>query len=469
MENNIMKKFKMELKKVGGTAAPMVVVAVVQYLLQVVSVIMVGQIDAMSLAAVAIATSFTNVTGFSFLVGMAGGLETLCGQAYGAKQYKKLGIYTYSTLFSLLLICVPISVLWIYIDKILILLGQNSSISILARNYAVWLIPNLFSYAVLQALIRYFQTQNLVLPILFSALLSLCIHIPLCWALVFRLKLEMVGAALSIGLSYWLEVIALGLYAKYSPSCEKTRAAFSMDAFRCIREFLQFGFPSAVMVCLEWWVYELLVLLAGILPDSKVETSVLAICITITSLHYFVPYGLGAALSTRISNELGAGNPQAAKLALWTLISIAFVESVIISAALFSSRHILGYAFSNDVTIVRYIANMVPLLCLTLISDSLQVVLSGFIRGCGWQHMGAYVNLGAYYLVGTPLAITLTFLFKLRGKGLWIGLTAGSAVQATMLAIVAIFTNWEKQAKLARERMFNKEQSDDTFREVEME
>lgn len=68
MDNKIMKKLKMELKKVTATAAPMVIVAVVQYLLQVVSVIIVGQIDAISLAAVAIATSFTNVTGFSFLV-----------------------------------------------------------------------------------------------------------------------------------------------------------------------------------------------------------------------------------------------------------------------------------------------------------------------------------------------------------------------------------------------------------------
>lgn len=179
---------------------------------------------------------------------MAGGLETLCGQAYGAKQFKKLGIYTYSGLISLLLICVPISVLWIFTDKLLILLGQDPSISILARNYAVWLIPNLFSYAILQALIRYFQTQNLVLPILYSAFLGLCIHIPLCWILVFGLKLEMVGAALSIGVSYWLEVILLGFYAMYSSVCEKTRADFSMDGFRCIREFLQFGLPSAVMV-----------------------------------------------------------------------------------------------------------------------------------------------------------------------------------------------------------------------------
>ncbi|KAG5528037.1 hypothetical protein RHGRI_028839 [Rhododendron griersonianum] len=68
----------------------MVVVTVSQYLLQVVSMSMAGHLGEISLSSAAIATSFTNVTGFSFLFGMAGALETLCGQAYGAEQYKKL-------------------------------------------------------------------------------------------------------------------------------------------------------------------------------------------------------------------------------------------------------------------------------------------------------------------------------------------------------------------------------------------
>jgi hypothetical protein len=57
---------------------------------------------------------------------MAGSLETLCGQAYGAKKYQKLGIYTYCSIISLILVCLPISFLWMFIDKLLILLGQDN-------------------------------------------------------------------------------------------------------------------------------------------------------------------------------------------------------------------------------------------------------------------------------------------------------------------------------------------------------
>ncbi|KAK9013124.1 hypothetical protein V6N11_041145 [Hibiscus sabdariffa] len=88
--------------------------------------------------------------------------------------------------------------------------------------------------------------------------------------------------------------------------------------------------------------------------------------------------------------------------------------------------------------------------------DSLQAVLSGVARGTGWQHIGAYVNLGAYYLVGIPVAALLCFVANLRGKGLWTGIVCGTTVQALVLALVTAFTNWQKQASNARERMLEK-------------
>lgn len=179
---------------------------------------------------------------------MASALETLCGQAYGAEQFQKLGIYTHCSIISLIIVCFPISLLWIFTDKLLILVGQDPSISRIAKKYAIFLIPNLFSYAVLQSFIRFFQVQSLILPMLYSSVLTLCFHIPLCWALVFKIKLGSNGAALAVGLSYWFNVLLLGFYIKCSSECEKTRASFSIDVFSSIKEFIRFAVPSAVMV-----------------------------------------------------------------------------------------------------------------------------------------------------------------------------------------------------------------------------
>ncbi|KAJ0042971.1 hypothetical protein Pint_18695 [Pistacia integerrima] len=473
-------RFVEELKKGSRIAAPMVAVSVLQYLLQVVSVVMVGHVSQLALSSVAIATSLTNVTGFSLLVslfnfsefkhranrgkllnfvffnqsGMAGGLETLCGQAYGAQQYRKLGIYTYSAIISLILVCFPVIILWIFMDRFLILIGQDPTISHKARKYSMWLIPALFGSAVLKPLTRYLQTQSLIIPMLTSSFFILCFHVPVCWILVFKLGLGNLGAALAFSLSTWLNVILLGIYAMYSSACEKTRASLSKEACLAMGQFFRLAVPSAIMICLKWWSMELLTLSSGLLPNPKLETSVLSICLTISTLHFTIPYGLGAAASTRVSNELGAGNPLVARMAVWAALFLASIEAVTVSTVLFSCRYVLGYAYSSDKQVVKYIAVMTPLICLSVITDSFQAVLSGVARGSGWQHIGAYINLGAFYLVGLPIAGVLGFVAHLKGKGLWIGIVAGSIVQLTFLSLITSLTNWKKQAAKARERVF---------------
>ncbi|CAL5324799.1 unnamed protein product [Camellia sinensis] len=418
-----------EVKKVGWIVMPMVVVTVSQYLLQVVSMSMAGHLGEVSLSSAAIASSFTNVTGFSLLwllspgvmqfpfhndlitrFGMAGALETLCGQAYGAEQYQKLGIYTYASIVSLILVCLPVSLLWIFMDKLLVSIGQDPLISHQAGKYAMWLIPALFPYAILQSLVRYLQTQSLILPMLLCSVVTLCFHVPLCWALVFKSNMGNTGAALAIGLSYWLNVILLGFYLKGSPVSEKTGLSFSKDVFRSIGQFFRFAVPSAVMVCLEWWSYEVLILFS----------------LTTASLHYYIPYSFGAAASTRVSNEVGAGNPQAARLAVWAVMVLEAAEATIAATTLFCCRNILGHAYSDDKEVVDYVKDMTPLLCLSIFMDSFQAVLSGVARGSGWQHIGAYVNLGAFYLVAIPVALILGFVLHLGGKGIWMGLTTGA-------------------------------------------
>ncbi|KAJ1443206.1 Multi antimicrobial extrusion protein [Sesbania bispinosa] len=450
-----------ELKKVGRIAAPMVVTTVLQYLLQVVSVVMVGHLSQLSLASVAIATSVTNVSGFSVLSGMAGGLETLCGQAFGAEQYEKFGTYTYTAVISLTMVSAPITVLWTFMDKILTLLGQDPTISLEARKYAIWLIPALFGAAILKPLTRFFQTQSLIFPMILSSFVVLCFHIATCWTLVFKLELGHIGTAISFSLCTWLNVTVLLFFVKYSSACEKTRTPFSKKAFFGIRQFFRFAVPSAAMICLKWWACELLVLMAGLFPNPKLETSILSICLTISTLHFTIPYGFGAAASTRVSNELGAGNPKAVRVAVSAAMFIGITEAIIVSAALFGCRHILGYAYSNDSMIVHYVAVMTPLLCLSIFMDSLQAVLSGVARGSGWQHLGAYVNLGAFYLVGVPVGALLGFVAHFRAKGLWIGIVTGSIVQSIFLCIITALTNWKKQAIMARERIFDATSPDD--------
>ncbi|KAK6151028.1 hypothetical protein DH2020_015960 [Rehmannia glutinosa] len=451
--------FAVELNRVNWIALPMIVVTVSQFLLRVSPMFMLGHLDELSLSSASIATSLCNVTGFSVVFGMASALETLCGQAYGAEQYKKVGTFTCGAILCLFLVCLPVSLLFILTEKLLLLTGQDPLISAEAGKFAIQLIPTLFPYAILQCLVRYLQCQSLILPMVWSSLASLCFQLPLCWAFVFKLNLGNAGAAFSIGISYWFNVILLVLYVKYSPACNKTRVSFSTDVFVTVMEFFQLAIPSAAMVwcqCLQSGVvvvranttavrsvakstnrdisaFNMVYLIcdAAAVNDSKIQimhiskSLIFSACsFTISYLHYHVPYSFGAAASTLISNKLGAGKPEAARVTVHAVLALSIAEFLIASITIVICGHILGYAFSEEKEIVDYVQKMAPFLGLSIIMDGLQAVLSGVARGSGWQNIGAYVNLGAYYLVGTPVALLLAFVLHLKGQGLWSGLLA---------------------------------------------
>ncbi|KAM7276352.1 hypothetical protein ACFE04_018218 [Oxalis oulophora] len=443
-----------EAKRVCCIAGPMVAVNLSHFFLQVIALMMVGHLGELYLSGTAIAISFCAVTGFSVVFGMASALETLCGQAYGAGQYQRLGTQMYTCIFCLVLICIPLSLLWLYMGKLLVFFGQDPLISQEAGKFATWLIPALFAYAILQSLVKYFQTQSLVRPLIVTATISICFHMCLCWGLIFKVGLGTVGAALAIGISYGLNAILLGLYMKYSSSCAKTRGPISMELFQGIREFFRIAIPSACMGCLEWWSFEFLTLLSGLLPNPKLEASVLSVCLSTTTTLFTIPDGLAAAVSTRVSNNLGAGNPKAARTAAYTVMFLTLTLALIVSSVLFASRNVFGYVFSNEKEIVESVTAMAPLVCLCVVLNSFQAVLSGVARGSGWQEIGAYVNLAAYYLCGIPMAAVLAFWLQLRGHGLWIGILAGAFVQSALLMIITCRQNWDKQARKARARIF---------------
>ncbi|CAN6445893.1 unnamed protein product [Victoria cruziana] len=418
-----------EVRRQGAIALPMVLVNMFQFLLQIISLMMIG---------------------------MASALETLCGQAYGAGQYQKLWLYTQKATVSLLLVCIPITILWFYMEKLLILIGQDPHISFEAGKYAVCLIPGLFAAAFLQPMVKFLQSQGLVLPLLVTSAVTLCLHVPVCWLLLFKTSVGHVGAAIAVSLSYWVNVAALALYIKSADACKKTYTPFSMEAFSGICNFLRLAVPSAVMVCLEYWSFESLILLSGLLPNPELEASMLSICLYTLYLAYSIPFGLAAAASTRVSNELGAGRPRMAQLAVFVVILLAVIDFSIVSTTIYTIRYLLGHAYSSDAEVIQYVVKMAPLVSVSSCMDSIQGVLSGVARGCGWQELGAYVNLGAFYLLGIPVSSVLGFHFHYGGIGLWIGIMCGSTAQTILLSLITGFTNWQRQAEKARDRVLDK-------------
>ncbi|XP_061988300.1 protein DETOXIFICATION 16-like [Rosa rugosa] len=444
-----------EVKKQLWLAGPLISVSILQYSIQIIAVMFVGHLGELSLSGATMALSFTSVTGFSLLMGMSSALDTLSGQCYGAKQYHMMGIHMQRAMFVLLLVCIPLAIISANTRIILIALGQDVDISTEAGKFARFNIPSLFAYALLQCLVRFLTTQNIVFPMMLSSGITTLLHIPICWLLVFNSGLGGRGAALANSISYWINVVLLVLYVRFSSSCAKTWTGLSKEAFQNVVTFLRLAIPSAVMVCLEMWSFELIVLLSGLLPNPELETSVLSISLNTAAMVWMIPFGLSSAVSTRVSNELGAGHPKTARLSVCVVLVMAITEGLLVGLVLILIRNFWGYAYSNETEVIDYLATMMPILATSNFLDGLQCVLSGTARGCGWQKIGAYVNLGSYYLVGIPLAVLMAFILHVGGKGLWLGIICALIVQVLSLLTITIRTNWEKEAKQATERVYD--------------
>ncbi|KAL2622616.1 hypothetical protein R1flu_002821 [Riccia fluitans] len=432
-------------------AGPLMVANLLQTLISIVSLMFVGHMGSLALSGSQIAGTMTGATGIHVLAGMANALETLCGQAYGAKEYRLSGIFLQRAIFVLTLCCIPISFIWWNTAPILKFIGQDPAISEAAQEYSRFLIPSLFAQAFSQPLMKFLQTQSAVKPLAVLSAVTLAIHVALCYLVILYLGVGFRGAAIVNGISLWIQVFFLGLYVNFSSTCKKTWTGFSTEAFDDIYLFLKIAVPSALMICLQFWCFNIITLISGLLPNPQLETSSYAVSQNILTIAFMIPWGLSAAVSTRVSNKLGAGLPFEAKAAMKVTVSAALIEGVTISLLFISLRNVFPLIFTSDPGVVNYVSSMAPFMAIVAILDSYQGILSGVARGCGWQRLGAYTSLIGYYGVGIPVSLLMTFYFNFHVYGLWIGIICGDFTQGYLLSYITLNLNWQKLADEATE------------------
>ncbi|KAG4386099.1 hypothetical protein GLYMA_12G225600v4 [Glycine max] len=175
-----------------------------------------------------------------------------------------LGIYLQGSCIISLIFSIIISIIWFYTEPILVLLHQSPDIARTAALYMKFLIPGVFAYSFLQNISRFLQTQSVVMPLVALSALPLLIHIGIAYGLV-----------------QW-------------PGLSFAGMARIFNAFIPLRIYKHETGPA---LCCNVWSIRLLVLvfLAGLLPDSQITTSLIAICLNTQFIAHMVPVGLGAA------------------------------------------------------------------------------------------------------------------------------------------------------------------------------
>ncbi|GLT70674.1 hypothetical protein SLA2020_427360 [Shorea laevis] len=439
-----------EAISIAKIAFPMILTGLMLYLRPLISMIFLGHLGELALAGGSLAIGFANITGYSILSGLAMGMESICGQAFGAKRYKLLGLTLQRTILLLILTSIPISILWLNMKRILLLCGQDESIATEAQSYLLFSLPDLLAQSLLHPLRIYLRTQSITLPLTFCAIFSILLHVPINYLLVSYLQFGIRGVAFGGVLTNFIFVTLLVLYILISGVHQKTWGGCSTECFKEWKSLLSLAIPSCISVCLEWWWYEIMILLCGLLSNPKATVASMGILIQTTSLIYIFPSSLSFSVSTRVGNELGAEQPKRAKHAAMVGLSGGFLLGL--SALVFSITVKSTWAtmFTQDQEIKDLTSLVLPIIGFCELGNCPQTTGCGVLRGTARPKVGANINLGCFYLVGTPVAVGLAFFSGYDFRGLWLGLFAAQASCAMTMMVILARTEWDFEAERAK-------------------
>uniref|UniRef100_A0A5B6YMH3 Uncharacterized protein n=1 Tax=Davidia involucrata TaxID=16924 RepID=A0A5B6YMH3_DAVIN len=238
-----------ESKKMWHIAGPAMLTAVSQFSIGFVTAAFIGHLGDVELAAVSVVQNVIEGFVYGVMLGMGSALETLCGQAVGVGQVSMLGIYLQRSWIITGVTALFLTPFYVFASPLLKLLHQNKDISELAGKYSIWVVPQLFAYALNFPIQKFLQSQSKVWVMTVISMVALAIHVVLNWVLVTKLKHGLLGAAIAGNISWWILVLAQIVYV-VSGFFPDAWTGFSLLAFRSLTGFVKLSLASAVMLWL---------------------------------------------------------------------------------------------------------------------------------------------------------------------------------------------------------------------------
>ncbi|KAL2658130.1 hypothetical protein AAZV13_03G005000 [Glycine max] len=370
---------------------------------------------------------------------MGTALSTLCGQAYGAKEYGMMGVYIQRSWIVLSLTALCLLPLLIFAIPILTLLDQDETIAQVAGTISLWSIPVLFSFIVSFTTQTFLQSQSKNIIIAFLAAFSIVIHVFLSWLLTMKFKLGIAGAMTSTSLALWIPNIGQLIFITCGWCYDTSKwKGFSFLAFKDLWPVVKLSLSSlptngcGVFYSLELWYSTILILLTGNMEDAEVQIDALSICLNINGWELMISLGFMAAASVRVAK----GSSKAAKFSIVVKVLTSFAIGFILFFIFLFLKEKLAYIFTSSKDVADAVGDLSPLLAISILLNSVQPVLS--------------VNLGCYYIIGIPVGVVLGNVLHLQVKGIWFGMLFGTFIQTIVLIIITYKTNWDEQVIIAR-------------------
>ena len=429
------------LRELGATvrlALPLILAQLAAISSNVIDAVLAGHVSAHVLGAVAVGASIWSLAIVSG-IGMMMAVPPSISQLDGAGRRHEAGEVFHQAIWLALAMGV---LLWFgvrHAEPLIKLIGVSPSLYGDVGEFLraiSWGAPALVCYFALRGLS---EGLSLTRPSMYFSFGGLALLLPLGYIFMFgKFGVPPQGArgcGIATATVLWVEMLAFGTYVFLH---RNYRGLGLFDRFprpdlKRIGVLLHIGLPMTITLLAEAGLFVAAALLIGTMGEDMVASHQVAL--NVAALFFMVPLGLAMAITVRVGNAVGRGDPAGVRYAGFCGIGLTLVTQTVSACLMLGFPQLIASFYTHDKTVIALAAQLLVLAGLFQFSDGIQVASNGALRGLKDTRVPMAITLFAYWIVGMPVGWWLAFHVGLGARGIWMGLIAGLSAAALLLFV----------------------------------
>jgi multidrug resistance protein, MATE family len=471
----VLSSYQDHLKQVSQTTSMIIASEIFQNTLPVIDIAFIGNLpnSKTDLAAAALATTWFTLWNAT-MIGFMGAIDTFLAQSYGNRHnddtnnLQAFRTWTGTSLIVTTGVTCFLAAAIAVCGPAMKLFGQDHELSDRAGDFSYRLVPGLFPYYIFKVLVKYLQTQDILLPGVLMGLLANVCNIFLNWLLMYQWNMGLTGAPWATTLTRWMECLVLMSYL-YWKKIQQERSTSVVQSTWPILDpshfwtrpslllpFWKLSLSGALSIAAEAWSFEITTILAGLLGTTELDAHNIAL----TMAHFLFlsfPFAVGTAASIRVGQLIGDAKPGDAQRSGMISFWLSMTLQAVLVLLLYPSKEWLGHMFSRDDEVAELVAVLIPISCVFMMGDAVQATMGGVLRGLGRQQFVLFLNVLGFWVLAVPVGSVLTFAaprVDLGVNGLWWGMVIGIYSSSIVGMLFFKFRiDWTLETKMALKRV----------------
>ncbi|WP_343708061.1 MATE family efflux transporter [Flavobacterium sp.] len=426
-------------------AYPVILGMVGHTLIGIVDNIMVGKIGSTELAAVSLGNSMIFIA-MSLGIGFSTAITPIVAEGDAEKNDTKIRSAFHHGLFLCTILGLVLFTVIMFAKPIMELLKQPADVIVLAKPYLGWVAFSLIPLVMYQGYKQFADGMSLTKYSMYAMVMANVLHVGINYVLIYGIwifpKMGIIGAALGTVISRIFLVMFMHIMLSRRDDLKRFFKGFSFNEIKkaTIKKIISIGFPSAMQMLFEVVLFTASIWLCGNI--GKTSQAANQIALSLASMTFMFAMGLSVTSMVRVSNQRGlmdykklivvARSIFLLAIILETVFAIFFIVFHDYLPNIFLNMENTGQILDNE-EVIAIASKLLLIAAVFQISDGIQVVVLGALRGLQDVKVPMYITFVAYWVIGFPISYYLGEYTELKAQGVWIGLLAGLTAAAICL------------------------------------